>query len=252
MSEFKIEWENDPENPDWLKNPVTAREMEATWPMFEMEHFSRFVPKDLLSELEKIGIVLSRWDNIALQTALKTFHQGPSVHYSPEAVAKEERILTLVKQLKDELEPEVTSEYAAREFWGEDVDPDDPEPSEYLYLKDFLDSLDLLHRSAFEHLVWLESAKLMDIEPRSNRADRVRYFYWLILLGFWKYHLKREIRTSSNGENKGTGPLVKFIQIMSKAGGLEFSELNGTAVRQWIKRNADRAEIVQHLFSLKR
>lgn len=252
MVEIELAWENNPENPDWLKNPITAKEMEATWPFFEMEHFSRFVPKDLLTELENIGIVLSRWDNIALQSALKTFHQGPSVHYSPEAVAKEERILSLVRQLKDELEPEVTSEDAVREFWGDNVDPDDPEPSEYLYLKDFLERLDLLQRSAFEHLAWLHSAKLMDVEPRSNRADRIRYFYWLILLGFWKYHLKRDFGTSSNGDNEGTGPLVRFIQVMSKAGGLEFNELNGTAVRQWIRRNADRAETLKYLFTPER
>lgn len=249
MVDFEPPWEDNPDNPDFLNNPLSDREMRLSLRMFEMNQFGRFISDDVLFDLRDMGIVLSRYDNIALQSALKTFHQGPSVHYTPEAVAKEQRIQSLVKQLKAELGPELErDEEATREFWGDDIDPEDPEPSEYLYLGEFLDSLDLLERCSEEHSRWLETAKTLDVEPKSNRADRIRYFYWLILLAFWKFRLKREIKTSSNGENEGSGPLVRFIQVMSKGGGSEFNESNGSAVRQWILRNGIQAGRLAYLF----
>jgi len=249
MDDFKPQWENDPENPSFWDNPVTPDEFWGTLALFKMMHFERFMADSVLDDLAKIGIIFSRKDNLILQVALKTFHQGPSVHYSPEAIAKEERILNLAQQLRAELSPELESdENAVREYWGDEVDQDDPEPSEYLYLGDFIRSLDLLTKCSFEHMVWLASAKTMDVEPQSNRANRMRYFYWLLLLGFWKYALKHDLGTSSTDENEGSGPLVRFIQIMSKGGGLEFNELSGTAIRQWVRRNKNKTETIRHFF----
>jgi len=35
---------------------------------------------------------------------------------------------------------------------------------------------------------------------------------------------------------------------MSKGGGMEFNEMNGSAVRQWIIRNGSRADDIAYLF----
>lgn len=228
----------------WFKAPAEDGLVTHLGSSSKMEQFAGFVSTTVVSDLSQEGITLTVWDALQLMTALRVVHSWPSVRYSTEAIDREERI----RKLAEQLEAELKSEDEWRIYWGDaDPDVDDPEPKGSLEVAGLVEQLQTLQRSAEEREVWLRSAKQMAIEPGSNRAERPRTFYWLVLLAFWKHHLGRDIVTSTTQQNKGAGPLVRFIQIMSK-GAMASDQITGTAIRAWVRRNAVKADELKSLF----
>jgi hypothetical protein len=231
---------------DYFNLPVRDDVAEGTFGAM-LQKFGGFPAPDAMSRLHGLGITVSQHNLVMLSAALASFQAFPSVHYSQAAVKREERIAYLARELRECL---VDEEHEWRYFWGDvDQEEEQPEPEDTIEVASMLSDLQALKNGAEERAEWLRSAKTSPFEPGSNRAPRVRFFYWLLLLGFWKYRLGREIGTSSN-DGAVYGPLVSFIKIMSERGVPE-EELSGDAIRAFIRRIEEqgRIETVRSFFN---
>lgn len=220
---------------------------------FHEGYFKDFPSPTAMSQLAEAGILVRGWDMMRLGSAVQTFHSLPSLHYKKEAVALEQRIAEVSSELIDLLSHGAGEQDGWRTFWGNadwsdfEKTLEQPEPEGTINIPDFLEELDILHNSARERLGWLHSAKNADIEPQSNRADRIRYFYWLMLIAFWQYQLERDVGTCTAPDRDAYGPLVKLIQVMS-ARGMSEEETKGTTIRAFIRRFSDRAAHFESYF----
>lgn len=213
-----------------------------------LEFFEGFPSPTAMSQLAAAGILVRTWDLMCLVIAMRTFHSFPSLHFSKEALDREHRIAELSAELVELLSHGAGEDDGWRHFWGNaDWSEEQPEPEATINVPDLRDELEILSNSAKERLEWLHSAKHSDIEPQSNRADRVRYFYWLMLIAFWRYQLRREIGTCTAPDRDAYGPLVKLIQVMS-ARGMSEEETKGTTIRAFIRRVADRVAHFESYF----
>lgn len=221
---------------------------------FHEGYFKDFPSPTAMSQLADAGILVRGWDMMRLGVAAQTFHSLPSLHYNREAVEREQRIVELAAELNQILSFGAGEQDGWRYFWGNadwsdfDETLEQPEPEGTIDILEFREDLDTLGNSARERLHWLQSAKDADIEPGSNRAERTRYFYWLMLIAFWRYQLQRDIGTCTAPDRDAYGPLVKFIQVMS-ARGMSDVETKGTTIRAFIRRSADRAAHFESYFS---
>jgi hypothetical protein len=221
---------------------------------FHEGYFKDFPSLTAMSQLAEAGILVRGWDMMRLGTAVQTFHSFPSLHYKKEAVDLEHRIAEVSTELIDLLSHGAGEQDGWRTFWGNadwsdfDETLEQPEPEGTINVPDLREELKILLSSAKERLDWLHSAKNADIEPQSNRADRIRYFYWLMLIAFWRYQLQREIGTCTAPDRDAYGPLVKLIQVMS-ARGMTEDETRGDTIRAFIRRHADRAAFFESYFS---
>lgn len=231
---------------DMFLAPATDVSLESFFAL-GMEHFAKFPSPTAMSQLAAAGILVRGWDLIALGSALSGFHAFPSLHLTPENIAREEKIAALSAQLRDLLKSDEKQEW--RYVWrnGDFSDEERPEPEDAVEVADLRANLMTLQRTAEERLEWLASAKNLEIDPGSNRADRIRYFYWLMLIAFWKYQLKREVGTCTAPDKDAYGPLIKLIQVMS-ARGMSSEETKGSTIRAFIRRNADRASYFEEYF----
>jgi hypothetical protein len=218
-----------------------------------MEHFEGLASPTAMSQLSEAGILVRGWDVISLGAALRTFHGFPSVHYSKEAIDREQQISELSAQLHALLATGEGEQDGWRTYWG-DVDWSDfdetleaPEPTSVINVPDLMESLGDLKNAADERLEWLHSAKFSGIDP-GNRAGRIRYFYWLILIAFWKFQLQREVGTSTSLGKDAYGPLIKFIQVMS-AQGMSDEEIHGDTIRAFIRRHEGREDHFREYFT---
>jgi hypothetical protein len=221
---------------------------------FGTRHFDGFPSPTAMSQLAEAGILIRGWDLMCLGAAMRTFHAYPSLHLSKEALQREQRIAELSDELNELLATDAGEYDGWRYFWG-DADWSDfeetleqPEPDGTINIPDLREELTILTDSARERLDWLHSAKDADIEPQSNRAGRIRYFYWLMLMAFWRYQLQRQIGTCTAPDRDAYGPLVKFVQVMS-ARGMSDEETKGTTIRAFIRRSADRSTHFKSYFS---
>lgn len=242
-AETDLPWEDDPENPNFLKNPAKIAEFEAVFGAWRMERFAHLIPSSVPDRLGSIGVTYTRWHNIALSSILAYVEAGAVANFSADRLKKERRIAELVTALKEELADEVIDESSVRLYWGDYVDPEDPEPQDYLYLESFQRDLDLLQSIAGEQIEWLTSAKSSPFEPGSNRADRYRHVYWLTILGFWKFVMHKPVATSSDQEGQANGPLIRFFQAMT----LGYDE-QPNAIREWVRRNEQKVEEIREVF----
>lgn len=237
---------------DIFLSPATDGQLEAHL-RWGSEHFESFPAPTAMSQLAEAGILIRAWDLMCLGTAMRTFHSFPSLHFNKEAVEREQRIAELSAELVELLSHGDGQQDGWRHYWGaadwSDFDEtlEHPEPEGTINVPDLQDDLEILGNSAKERLEWLHSAKNSDIEPQSNRAERTRYFYWLMLIAFWRYQLQREIGTCTAPDRDAYGPLVKFIQVMS-ARGMSEDELKGTTIRAFIRRFESRSGHFEEYF----
>ncbi len=248
-----------PDDPDFdverdlFLAPATDDQMEGHLE-FGLKYFEDLPSLSAMSQLAAAGILIRAWDLMSLVVAMRTFHSYPSLHFSKEAMEREQRIAELSAELNRLLEGDSDEEDGWRHFWGNadwsdfEETLEQPEPEGTINVPDLCEELETLHNSAKERLDWLHSAKNADIEPQSNRADRIRYFYWLMLIAFWRYQLQREIGTCTAPERDAYGPLVKLIQVMS-ARGMSEDETKGDTIRAFIRRHADRASFFESYFA---
>jgi hypothetical protein len=96
------------------------------------------------------------------------------------------------------------------------------------------DDLETLARNAEQRLEQFLLVKTIGLHPQSSK---VRYFYWMSLIVFWKFVLCREVKASDNGRNRPSGPLVAFIETMSF--GMTGSAVTPGAIRKFIERHRD-------------
>ncbi|MEJ6783756.1 hypothetical protein [Aminobacter sp. Piv2-1] len=96
------------------------------------------------------------------------------------------------------------------------------------------DDLETLARNAEQRLEQFQFAKTIGLHPQSGK---VRYFYWMSLIAFWKFALGREVKASDNGRNRPSGPLVAFIETMSF--GMTGGAVTPGAIRKFIERHRD-------------
>lgn len=241
---------------DFFSQPATDFQFSVQI-RFAFDRFKFLPPTTAMSELAEAGVLVRHYDVIRLGAAIGTFHAFPSLHFGKEAIRRERRIAELSAELIDILSPEVRGrdgEDGWRLYWGsadwsqfdETLEP--PEPDEQLNVADFCKDLETLAKTAGEQREWLASAKDSEFEPQSNRAERVRYFYWLLLIAFWKFQLQRDVTTCTAPDRQAYGPLVKFIQVMS-AGGMSRAETGGDMIRAFIRRFEDRAAHFEEYFS---
>ncbi|PRD41377.1 hypothetical protein C5748_22080 [Phyllobacterium phragmitis] len=237
---------------DLFLAPAEDRQLDAHFG-HGVEHFESFPSPTAMSQLAEAGILVRTWDLMQLGVAMHTFHGSPSLHFNKESIERERRIAELTADLSNLLSHGEIEEDGWRTFWG-NADWSDfeetleaPEPEGTINVPDLREDLVILENSAKERLEWLQSAKQSIIEPQSNRADRIRYFYWLILIAFWRYQLRREIGTCTSPDRDAYGPLVKFIQVMS-ARGMSQEETKGTTIRAFIRRSADRTVYFESYF----
>lgn len=201
------------------------------------------IPGDVASRLSAAGITLTGMDAIILMTGMRMFENLPEMHATGSRIDAEERIATLAEEL-GRLVGKAQSDSGFRYVWGE-IDPADeePEPDRTVEVSEFLKQLEIIRTSAQQTASWLRAGRSSPRLPGSNRADRTRYFYWLLLLAFWSRHLGREIKTSNGWDRDPYGPLVSFVRAFS-AGGLGEEDLSGDTIRQWIRRNQHRVDDV--------
>ena len=207
-----------------------------------------------ITRLASAGIHLQAIDLIALHIALGTFYAGyPSLHHSEEALAKERRIAQLSAELSALLADDEGD--GCRIHWG-NADWEGakrtlraPEPQATVPVADLRQSLAHLEAGALERVEWIASAKDLSFAPGAA-AKPVRYFYWLVLMAFWKFHLRRSIATSVGADGKPTGPLIDFILHMSA------KDLQGTvspgAIRRFVRDGKDRLQEFEQLFTMYR
>jgi len=229
---------------DFFLTPATDGQMEAQL-SFEAGPFMNFPSPTAMTQLAAAGIVVRTWDLICLGAAMRTLRSLPNMHFSKEAVERETRMAALSRELA-ELLAAGGDDDGWRCFWGNadwsdfDETLEQPDPEETIDVKGLQSELVALGKSAAEQLEWLTSAKYSAIEPQSNRAERTRYFYWLLLIGFWRYQLQRAIGTCTAPDRDAYGPLVTFIRVMS-AQGMTEEETKGTTIRAFIRRFAPRS-----------
>lgn len=99
------------------------------------------------------------------------------------------------------------------------------------------DDLETLARAADQRAEQFLLATRVGIHPRSGK---IQFFYWMSLLAFWKFVLGREVRTSDNGKNRKSGPLVAFIETMSV--GMTDTAVTPGAIRKFVERHRDEVE----------
>ncbi|MER8625552.1 hypothetical protein [Mesorhizobium sp. M1143] len=233
---------------DYFLAPATDRLLVLF--QYGMEHFKGFPLPDAMSKLSMAGIVVLGWDLLQLQVAFRTFHGFPSLHFSKEAVDREKQISDLCERLLALLEVE---QDGWRTYWGDvdwrvyDKTMEAPEPAAEVEVPALMETLADLKKAADERLEWLDSTKNFEIDP-GNRAGRIRYFYWLLLMAFWKFQLLREIGTSTSEGKDAYGPLIKFIQVMS-ARGMSSEERQGDTIRAFIRRHKGREDRFAHMFT---
>jgi hypothetical protein len=176
----------------------------------------------------------------------------PECALHKEAVERERKIAELSAELIELLSHGDGQQEGWRYYWG-DADWSDfeetleqPEPEGTVNVPDLHEELEILANSARERLAWLHWARNFEIEPQSNRAERTRYFYWLMLIAFWRYQLQREVGTCTAPDRDAYGPLVKMIQVMSARG---MSEEETKTIRAFIRRFVDRAAHFKQYFA---
>jgi hypothetical protein len=236
-------------------NPGLSREDECSWrEWFELPirddvfhrvfsskcgAFRDYPAVNAISRLHELGITIPTSVTLDLTTALAIFLSRPNIHYTPTKAKRIERLAALAMELSDLLREE-KEEWLI--YWGDvAVDDDEPEPQSQIEVSEMISALEILQLSSQERAEWLSSAKGTEIEPGSNRAPRVRYFYWLMLLGFWKFALGRQIATSTS-DTSVYGPLVTFIGIMSERGASQ-EDLSGDAIRAFIRRVEEQGRV---------
>ena len=207
-----------------------------------------------ITRLASAGIHLQAIDLIALYIALGTFYAGyPSLHHSEAALARERRIADLSSELSALLADDEDDD--CRFHWG-DADWETakktlkaPEPEATVPVAELRQSLGHLEAGALERVEWIASAKDLGFAPGAA-AKQVRYFYWLVLMAFWKFHLRRSIATCVGADGKPSGPLIDFILHMS------VKDLQGTispgAIRRFVRDGKDRLQEFEQLFTMYR
>lgn len=237
---------------DAFLSPATDGQLEVHLRLGS-EHFESFPSPTAMSQLAEAGILIRGWDLMCLSVAMRTFHTLPSLHFNKEAIEREQKIAELSTELVELLSHGDGQEDGWRYHWGNtdwsdfEETLEQPEPEGSIEVPELQEDLRILANSARERLEWLQSAKYSDIEPQSNRAERTRYFYWLMLIAFWRYQLLREVGTCTAPDRDAYGPLVKFIQVMS-ARGMSEDELKGTTIRAFIRRFESRAGHFEEYF----
>ena len=207
-----------------------------------------------ISHLAAAGIDLQAIDLIALHVALGTFYAGyPSLHHSEAALAKERRIAELSAELSallaDDEDDGCRFHWGAADWAGAKKTLRAPEPQATVPVADLRQSLAHLEAGALERVEWIASAKDLSFAP-GPAAKQVRYFYWLVLMAFWKFHLRRSIATCVGADGRPSGPLIDFILQMSA------KDLPGTispgAIRRFIRDGKDRLQEFEQLFTMYR
>lgn len=230
---------------DWYELPAKDEVLHATFATLGRA-FKDFPGEKAIARLHQLGVTVPASELIHLTSGLAVFNSHPNIHYTPAEAKRVEQLSSLAKQLSDLLREE-KEEWLS--VWGDIADHDDePEPEASVEVAALIENLEILQQSSQERAAWLVSAKGSEIEPGSNRAPRIRYFYWLMLLGFWKFVLGRPIATSTS-DTAAYGPLVAFIRIMSERG-VSQEDLTGDAIRAFIRRvdEQGRIEMVKKYF----
>ena len=197
-----------------------------------------------LKQCRDAGIAMTVNDVAALTVGLRMFQAYPFLFANPQTESKERRL----RELSLELSALLREEGDWRAYWG-DIDNLKRSPETAVDVKELRKRLEDLSLTANEKEEWLKSAKDVVIYP-GNRANRVRYYYWLLLCGFWKYHLGREIGASTSPDRQDAyGPLITFLQAMS-AGGMGEKQISGNNVRRWIRDHGHKVDfhLIKDLF----
>lgn len=195
--------------------------------------FGNFPATDAMSKLASADIHITRYDFRKLVAVLRVYANRATRDLSKKGKEREKKIADSAKFLVDILSFERSKN---RIYWA-NLDSDNEDgPEAVIEIPALIEDLRNLHLSAQESLTISDLIKDETVEPSGNNTTRrdVR-FYRLILLAFWGYQLGREIKTSTDDSNNGSGPLIRFMEIMS-AGEPDTPD----ALRQWIRRNADK------------
>lgn len=204
-----------------------------------LRHFGEYIPVDVEARLHAAGVPLSTKDATALVTGLHVFEMRPELDTSVAQIRNEERIAELAEELVGLLKVAL-NQSGWRYVWGDELDPLQPEPDQVVEIPPLVESLMAVEQSARQRARHLRYGRESSLLPGSNRADPKRHLFWMLLLAFWTRRLGREIRTSNDDDHGPSGPLIAFIRAFS-AGKMTETELSGDTIRQWIRRNADRA-----------
>lgn len=202
----------------------------------ELDFFSSIVPHDAPSRLIAAGIEMTAGQASQFLTGLAMMGANPELQFSQSHLENWKEIQKLSARLLPHIKKEATSNRHGEVHWWNNIDPNDeePEPLETINLSELILSLAVLEKSAAEHINTHNYGKESPSGPGSNRADRIRFFYWHALLAFWKENLGRPVQTSINPTGEPVGPLVRFFQAMTAG-----ESVSGAAVRNWILRQKD-------------
>lgn len=221
-----------------------------------LKHFSPFISQDVGKRLANAGIELEGVQVTLLISGLKSFEVIHTELYVTKGMTvSEQRIIDLADELAMLIKESPLTHDGWRYTWGEaSSDEETPDCQDCLEIAEFLKQLRIVRASAVEGVDALRAGLASNLLPGSNRANRLRYFYWLLLLAYWKNDLKREVKMSNSEARGPCGDLISFIQALSAggvtAGIVTEAELSGDAIRQFIRRNMMRIESVMYHFQI--
>lgn len=236
--------------------PLRNDNKDEIWHLAQtLRHFRPLIPPDVSKRLAEARIIIEGHQITALITGLGVFEATqPELYTTKEMAASEQRIADLAEELSALIAASPFTQDGWRYVWGDvPADEEDPDPQDCVEVAGFLSQLKTIKDSAIESVDVINESLTSRLLPGSNRANRLRYFYWLLLLAYWKTILGRDFGLCNDEIRGPNGPLVSFMQALS-AGGLSAgifteAELSGNAIQQFVRRNSNRVEGVAEFFS---
>lgn len=120
--------------------------------------------------------------------------------------------------------------------WRYAWDSDYEEIESSIKIDQFIDDLETLAQNAEQRLEQFTLAKNIGLHPQSGK---IRYFYWMSLIAFWKFALGRDVKASDNGKNRPSGPMVAFVETMSFG---MTGRVSPGAIRKFVERHRDEVD----------
>lgn len=98
--------------------------------------------------------------------------------------------------------------------WRHVFDDEFREPIESVEVEPLLEALETLVKSSLQEANRLTDLRQYSLAPKAGRSPRIRFFYWIALMVFWKFLLGRELSVSVT-DGTPDGPLIRFMEMMS-------------------------------------
>ncbi|MEP3630555.1 MAG: hypothetical protein ABJN04_11175 [Hyphomicrobiales bacterium] len=186
-------------------------------------------------ELINNGFVTQQYDVMVLYFVLLCAEADSKSHVTKSDLKREYEISDLCAKLIASLQE---GNEVARETYYFDGEREKVELDLCLSVESTIQEITYLQETAKYRIEAHTQELKSKTRLRARHEFQSRHYFWLGLLAYWAFHLKREVGSSTRTDKTDAyGPLIRFINIMSCG---QYPHLTGHSVREWIRDHEEK------------